>query len=169
MKVGHPDGGAAGTDAARGARSGSRPRDRGLARVRAGDRRRLHPAVGGAASVRDATCRPRRCSIRSPTRSTCGKPFDKARARARAEARSTPHRVGISDIGYFDNMLHHDRGDAREEARLHAARVRRRGAARRRRGLRLRRPQPAAQHGPEPHRLRGAVHPAAEGRRRRAA
>ena len=49
------------------------------------------------------------------------------------------------------------------EARLPAARVRRRGAARRRRGLRLRRPQPAAQHGREPRRLRGAFRPAAEG------
>ena len=54
-------------------------------------------------------------------------------------------------------------GDAAEEARVPAARVRRRGAARRRRRLRLRRPQPAAQHGREPARLRGAVRPAAEG------
>ena len=42
------------------------------------------------------------------------------------------------------------RGGPAEEARVHAARVRRRGAARRQRRLRLRRPQPAAQHGPEP-------------------
>ena len=34
--------------------------------------------------------------------------------------------VGMSDIGYFDNLLHDDSGDAAQEARLHAARVRRR-------------------------------------------
>ena len=54
-------------------------------------------------------------------------------------------------------------GDPEEEARFHAAHVRRGGVARRRRRLRLRRPQSAAQHGREPGRLRAVVHPAAEG------
>src|SRR5213594_1491148 len=35
------------------------------------------------------------------------KPFDRDRAR-RVEAAFKKYRVGISDIGYFDNMLHHD-------------------------------------------------------------
>jgi sugar phosphate isomerase/epimerase len=35
------------------------------------------------------------------------KPFDKDRAR-RVQAALKEYRVGISDIGYFDNMLHHD-------------------------------------------------------------
>jgi sugar phosphate isomerase/epimerase len=34
-------------------------------------------------------------------------PFDAARAQ-RVEACLSSHRIGISDIGYFDNMLHHD-------------------------------------------------------------
>ena len=47
------------------------------------------------------------------------KPFDKDRAR-RVLAALGATGVGVSDIGYFDNMLHHDRGRAAEEARLHA-------------------------------------------------
>jgi sugar phosphate isomerase/epimerase len=35
------------------------------------------------------------------------KPFDKARAR-RVEAALGASRIGLSDLGYFDNMLHHD-------------------------------------------------------------
>ena len=35
------------------------------------------------------------------------KPFDKARA-ARVQAALKANRVGISDVGYFDNLLHHD-------------------------------------------------------------
>src|ERR671930_1985398 len=35
------------------------------------------------------------------------KPFDKSRAQ-RVQAALKEYRVGISDIGYFDNMLHHD-------------------------------------------------------------
>ena len=34
-------------------------------------------------------------------------PFDKARAK-RVQASLDAHKIGISDIGYFDNMLHHD-------------------------------------------------------------
>ena len=36
------------------------------------------------------------------------KPFDLNRAR-RVQSALQAHRVGLSDIGYFDNMLHHDR------------------------------------------------------------
>ena len=70
-------------------------------------RRRLHPAVGGAAPHRDRRARPRRCSTRSRTRSTCAQPFDKARAQ-RVQAALKATGVGISDIAYFDNMLHDD-------------------------------------------------------------
>jgi sugar phosphate isomerase/epimerase len=35
------------------------------------------------------------------------KPFDKARA-ARVQKALAASRIGVSDIGYFDNMLHHD-------------------------------------------------------------
>jgi sugar phosphate isomerase/epimerase len=35
------------------------------------------------------------------------KPFDKARAR-RVETALQANRIGVSDIGYFDNLLHHD-------------------------------------------------------------
>jgi sugar phosphate isomerase/epimerase len=35
------------------------------------------------------------------------KPFDKARAR-RVETALQANRIGLSDIGYFDNLLHHD-------------------------------------------------------------
>ena len=66
-----PHRGAAGADAARGPRRRSRPRHRGLAGVRARDGLPEHSDLGGAAPARRPTCRPRRCSIRSPTRSTC--------------------------------------------------------------------------------------------------
>jgi sugar phosphate isomerase/epimerase len=36
------------------------------------------------------------------------RPFDKERAR-RVQKALEAHRIGISDVGYFDNMLHHDR------------------------------------------------------------
>src|SRR3989475_9086660 len=35
------------------------------------------------------------------------KPFDKARAK-RVEVALTANKVAFSDLGYFDNMLHHD-------------------------------------------------------------
>ena len=84
------------------------------------------------------TCRRRRCSTRWPTRSTCASRSTRS-APGASKRRSSRPASGISDIGYFDNMLHHDPAHPQEEARLHAARVRRGGAARRRRGLRLRR------------------------------
>ena len=162
MKVGDPDGRAAGAHAARRPRSRSRSGDRRLAGVRARAGRRLRPALGGAASDRDRRARRKRCSIRWPTRSICAQPFDKARARAGGgRAR------GVEGRHLGPRLLRQPaarrRGGAAEEARLHAARVRRGGAPRRQRGVRLRRPQPAAQHGREPDRLRAAVRPAAEG------
>ena len=108
------------------------------------------------------TCRPRRCSIRSRTRSICGKPFDKDRAR-RVEAALDGQRHRHLRRRLLRQHAAPRSGDPAEEARLHAARVRRGGAARRRCRLRLRRPQPAAQHGPEPRRLRAAVRAAAQG------
>src|SRR5918912_171114 len=36
------------------------------------------------------------------------RPFDKERAR-RVQKALEAHRIGLSDVGYFDNMLHHDR------------------------------------------------------------
>ena len=108
------------------------------------------------------TCRPRRCWIRSPTRSTCGSRSTRI-ARARVEAALTASRHRALGRRLLRQPAAPRSGDAEEEARLHAARVRRRGAARRRRRLRLRRPQPAAQHGPEPDRFRGVVRAAAQG------
>jgi sugar phosphate isomerase/epimerase len=35
------------------------------------------------------------------------KPFDKSRAK-RVQAAQKQHRIGLSDVSYFDNMLHHD-------------------------------------------------------------
>jgi len=37
------------------------------------------------------------------------RPFDKERA-GRVQKALEAHRIGISEVGYFDNMLHHDRG-----------------------------------------------------------
>ena len=126
-------------------------------------RRRLHPAVGGAASDARRDVPPE--AMLDPVANTLDlrQPFDKDRARARRRRRSTPTRRRHLGHRLLRQHAAPRPGDPREEARLHAARVRRRGAARRRRGLRLRRPQPAAQHGPEPRRLRGAVRAAAQG------
>ena len=90
-------------------------------------------------------------------------PFDKARAK-RVEAALKATGVGLSDIGYFDNLLHHDPA---VRAKKHDFMLRVFDTAAllgRQCGLRVRRPQPAAQHGPEPDRLRAAVHSAAQGR-----
>src|SRR4029079_10068272 len=35
------------------------------------------------------------------------KPFDRDRAK-RVQAALQAHRIGLSDVGYFDNLLHHD-------------------------------------------------------------
>src|SRR5216117_3577192 len=35
------------------------------------------------------------------------RPFDRLRAR-RVQAALTTHRIGITEVGYFDNLLHHD-------------------------------------------------------------
>ncbi len=71
------------------------------------------------------------------------KPFDQARGEPRARPSLDASKIGLSDLGYFDNMLHDDPAIRKHEARLHAAGVRRGRAARRQRGLRLRRAQPA--------------------------
>ncbi|MFI5170505.1 MAG: sugar phosphate isomerase/epimerase family protein, partial [Vicinamibacterales bacterium] len=42
------------------------------------------------------------------------KPFDKERAR-RVKAAQKAHSIGISDVGYFDNMLHDDPGIRRKK------------------------------------------------------
>ena len=71
------------------------------------------------------------------------KPFDKDRAR-RVEAVLKANRIGISDVGYFDNLLHHDPAIRKKK---HDFMLRVFDAAAllgRQRGLRLRRPQPAA-------------------------
>ena len=77
-------------------------------------------------------------------------PFDRGARAPRVKRRMKQTGVGLSDLGYFDNLLHHDRDDTAEEARVPDARVRCRGAARCERGVRFRRPQSAAQHGREP-------------------
>jgi hypothetical protein len=59
----------------------------------------LHPTETG-------TCRPRRCSIRSRTRSTCGSRSTRI-GRAASECVEGQRRRPV-DVGYFDNMLHHD-------------------------------------------------------------
>ena len=127
---------------------------------------RLHPAFGGAASF----------GIRRAAGGDARSGGEHARSpqAVRQEARQ-PRRAGDEgDRGRdFRHRLlrqHAARrpGASEEEDRLHAARLRCGVAARRQRRLRLRRPQPAAQHGPESRRLRGALHPAAEGRRRTA-
>ena len=67
-------------------------------------------------------------------------PFDKNRA-ARVQKAMRATGVGLSDLGYFDNMLVDDATARQTQARLHVARVRCRRAARRQRRVRFRRPQ----------------------------
>ena len=73
------------------------------------------------------------------------KPFDKDRARSASQAALEASRVGHLRHRLLRQPAAPRPGDPEEEARLHAARLRRRRAARRQRGVRLRRPQPAAQ------------------------
>ena len=56
---------------------------------------------------RSPTCPPRRCSIRSPTPSTCASLSTTLRAK-RVQAAIDGTGVSIADVAYFDNMLHDD-------------------------------------------------------------
>ena len=98
------------------------------------------------------TCRPRRCSIRSPTRSTCAS-RSRASGRGASRRRCTASGVEIADLGYFRRHAALRPADPAAQARIHAAGVRRGGAARRPRRLRLRRTQPAEVDGREPARF----------------
>ena len=88
------------------------------------------------------------------------KPFDKDRAK-RVHAALAASRIAISEVGYFDNLLHHDPAIRKKKLdfmrRIFDAAVLL-GVERR---VRVRRAQSAAQHGSEPDRLRGVVHSAA--------
>ena len=72
------------------------------------------------------------------------------------------HGVGLSDLGYFDNMLHEDPAIRRKKhdfmLRVMDAAVAARGG----RGVRFRGPQPGHSIGPEPRRFREELHSAAE-------
>ncbi len=57
----------------------------------------------------------RRCWTRSPTTLDLRKPFDKARATRVASAMKSTG-VSLSDIGYFDNMLHDDAAIRKKKA-----------------------------------------------------
>ena len=82
-------------------------RHRRLAGVRAGAGRRATSSCRRRCTRRRRTCRPKRCSTRWRTRSTCGSRSTRsARSGSRAALDATG--VGISDVGYFDNMLHDD-------------------------------------------------------------
>ncbi len=90
------------------------------------------------------------------------KPFDKARAK-RVLAAMEATGVGVTDIAFFDNLLHDD-DDLRKKKHDFVVRMMDAAALLGPRGrLRLRRPQPEAVDGPEPRLLRGGLHPAAQG------
>ena len=135
--------------------------DRGMDRLRARSSAPTASSSRRRSTRRRPTCRPRRCSTRSPTRSTCASRSTRI-ARSACTRRWRPRGSGISDVGYFDNMLHDDPAIRQKKLdfmrRIFDAAV----AAGRQCGVRVRRAQPAAQHGPEPDRLRGDVRPAAE-------
>ncbi len=135
--------------------------DRGVGRVREGARRELHPAVGGAPS--DGNRRAAGSDARSGGQHA--RPAQAVRQGSREAGRRVVegHRRRHLRRRLLRQPAAPRSGGAQEEARLHAARVRRGGAARRQCRLRVRRPQSAAQHGREPRRLRAVVHPAAQG------
>ena len=160
-EAGRPHGGAAGAHAAGRARRGPGPRHRGLAGLRARDRRRQHPALGGAASdgVRRAArgdARPGREHARSA---------QAVRRRARqARARGLEGGAGRHlRLRVLRQPAPPRRGPAQEEARLHAARLRHGGAAGPGRRVRLRWAQPDAVDGSEPRAVRARLRAAAEG------
>ena len=123
--------------------------------------RELHPAVGGAAP--DRVRRAARGDARSGRQHARSAQAVRQGARAAGRGGAQEERRRHLRRRLLRQPAAPRSGGPQEEARLHAARVRRGGAARRQRGVRVRRPQPAAQHGREPGRLRAAVHPAAQG------
>ena len=132
------DRGPAGADAARDARPRSRP-----ARSRSGPRSRARSAPTTSSSRRRSTrprptCRPRRCSTRSPTRSTCA---SRSTRTARSGRRRRSTRARRRPVGHRLLRQHaaRRRGRARQEARVHEARDGRGGAARHGRRVRVRR------------------------------
>ena len=102
-----PDRGPAGADPARGARPRPGQGHRGMGGVRPRAGRRPHPALGRAAS--DAKSDVPAEAMLDPVANTLDlrKPFDKDRAK-RTQAALDGDQIGITDIGYFDNMLHDD-------------------------------------------------------------
>ena len=123
--------------------------------------RELHPAVLGAPPHR--VRRAARGDARSGRQHARSAPAVRQGARAARRGGAQDERRRHLGRRLLRQPAAPRSGGPQEEARLHAARVRRGGAARRQRGVRVRRAQPAAQHGREPRRLRAAVHPAAQG------
>ena len=94
-------------------------------------------------------------------------PFSAERAR-RVQAAIKATGVGLSDVGYFDNLLHHDPAIRKKKMDFMLRTFDTAAALGVERRVRLRRPQPAAQHGPESPRLRGSTSCRCSRRRRRA-
>ena len=156
------DCGAPGADAAGRARRRSRSRHRGLdsfAHELGVDAIQLSAAFHPAEADVPAE------AMLDPVANTLDlrRPFDAAAGPPR-RARARSHRSGAVGHRLLRQHAASRSGDSREEACVHAARLRRRRAARRRRGLRVRRPQRCAHDGPEPAGLRGAVRSAARRR-----
>ena len=84
----------------------SRPRHRGVGRVRPHPRRRLHPAVLGAAPDRNR--RSSRGDARSGRQHAGSAEAVRQGPRAPRRGAARRSRIGLSDVGYFDNLLHHD-------------------------------------------------------------
>ena len=113
--------------------------------------RRLHPALGRAAPERVPTCRPRPCSIRWPTPSTCASPSTRTRAK-RVQAALEAHTRSASRTSATSTTCSTTTRRSGRRSTTSCARDRRRRPPRGRRGVRLRRPQPGALDGPEPRR-----------------
>ena len=167
MKVGDPHRRAAGADAARAAGCRSRSGDRRLAGVRTRTGCRRHSAFGGASPI----------GVGRAAGSDARSGREHARPAAEVRRRASAPRPGRDEVdgsrSLRPRLLRQSPSSrpshAPEEARLPAAGLRCSGPPRRDRRLRFRWPQSAAQHGPEPDRLRAALHPAAPGREAREA